>query len=341
LQSRALFAAAYKGDGRLNMTSTNSSQRRIAIKRLFSWLIKLLVSAGLVGYLLSKIGVENAIDKALSIPAENLFGALTLFLLQAILGGLRWRLVVIALGAQLTTGKAVVITFISLFFNQFLPASVGADIARIWQARKSGLTLPTAMTSVILERIANFLCVVAMTLLAIPVWTKHLYGEGARSAFIATGAFAALFLILIMHLDRLPETWRHWPAFRWLSKLAHDSRSLFLHPFYASMVFATAIAGQLSLATATLLLANGLGFNLRLLDCLITMPAVSLVSSLPISVAGWGVRELAMISAFGMLGVPAESALAVSLVMAMAGLALALPGALFWIARRQNETGEV
>lgn len=320
------------------MTSIIPSYRQIATRHSLSLLLKLLVSAGLIGYLLSKIGIENAIDKALSIPSGNLFGALLFFLLQAVLSGIRWRSVVIALGAYLTTRRAIVITFISLFFNQFLPASVGADLSRIWQVRRAGLTLPTAMTSVILERIANFLCVILMTLFAMPLWTKHLYGEAAQSAFITTGVLAALFVVLITHLDRLPEGWRRWQAFRWLTSLARDSRSLFLHPVYAGVVITTAIAGQFALATATLLLSNGLGLNLTILDCLIIMPAVSLVSSLPISVAGWGVRELAMISALGMLGVPAESAFAVSIVMAMVGLVLALPGGIFWISLRQNQT---
>jgi len=318
------------------MTNPSKHQSGATFKRTLFWSIKLFVSAALVVYLVSKIGAGNAFEKALAIPVTHLAGAFFLLLLQAVLGGIRWRFVVIALGAKLTASKAVLITFISLFFNQFLPASVGADIVRVWQSNKAGLAVPTGITSVFLERFGNLLCVVGMTIGAIPIWTKHFYGDSARSAFIGTGVAAVLLLITVMNLDRLPSNWRRWGVFRWLATLATDSRSLFLHPLYASMLFATAIAGQLALVGAAYVLAQGLGLNLRPIDFLATIPAVALLSSLPISIAGWGVRELAMVSVLGLLAVPAESALALSLVLALAGIAVSLPGGLVWLTLRHE-----
>jgi uncharacterized membrane protein YbhN (UPF0104 family) len=318
------------------MTNPSLNQSGATFKRTLFWSIKFFVSAALVVYLVSKIGAGNAFEKAFAIPVTHLVGAFFLLLLQAVLGGIRWRFVVIALGARLTARKAVLITFISLFFNQFLPASVGADIVRVWQSNKAGLALPTGITSVFLERFGNLLCVVGMTIGAIPIWTKHFYGDSARSAFIGTGIAAVLLLIVVMNLDRLPSIWRRWGVFRWLATLALDSRSLFLHPFYASMLFTTAIAGQLALVGAAYVLAQGLGLNLSPIDFLATIPAVALLSSLPISIAGWGVRELAMVSVLGVLAVPAESALALSFVLALAGIAVSLPGGLVWLTLRHE-----
>jgi uncharacterized membrane protein YbhN (UPF0104 family) len=106
------------------------------------------------------------------------------------------------------------------------------------------------------------------------------------------------------------EILHRWRIVRGIAALARDTRSLFLHPGYASLLLVTAVAGQVALAAAVLILASGLGLGVRFIDCLVVMPAVVLVSSLPISVAGWGVRELAMVTAFGMLSVPPDSALA-------------------------------
>ena len=97
------------------MTKPSMKQSGATFKRALFWSVKFFISAGLVVYLISKIGAGNAIEKALAIPAPHLAGAFFLLLLQAILGGIRWRFVVIALGARLTAGKAVLITFISLF----------------------------------------------------------------------------------------------------------------------------------------------------------------------------------------------------------------------------------
>lgn len=307
------------------------------LKRALFWFTKLVISVSLISYLISKIGAGNAIGKAITIPPINLLGAFLLLVLQAVLGGIRWRLVVTALDAKLTASKAILITFISLFFNQFLPSSVGGDIVRIWQSRKIGLALPTGVTSVLLERFGNLMCVVTMTIGAIPIWTKHFLREDARSAFFAIGLFVVLLLITVLHLDRLPVSWREWRVFRWLATLAQDSRAFFLHPFYASMFFISAIAGQLTLAASAYVLAQGLGLSLRPIDFLATIPLVVLISSLPITIGGWGVREFAMVSVLGMLSVPAESALALSLVFAVAGVAVSLPGGLIWLTLRHEK----
>jgi hypothetical protein len=62
---------------------------------------------------------------------------------------------------------------------------------------------------------------------------------------------------------------------------------------------------------------------------------------LPISFAGWGVRELGMVTAFGFVGVPAGQAGALSIAFGLVVLASALPGGLLWFVggRRQGVAG--
>jgi hypothetical protein len=55
-----------------------------------------------------------------------------------------------------------------------------------------------------------------------------------------------------------------------------------------------------------------------------------LVTSLPISVAGWGVREGAMVVAFGYVNVPAESAFAMSVLFGLTMLMSGIPGSILW-----------
>jgi hypothetical protein len=74
------------------------------------------------------------------------------------------------------------------------------------------------------------------------------------------------------------------------------------------------------------------------------MPPVMLIASLPISISGWGVREGAMMVAFGLLDVPKEAALALSVQFALLGYLAATPGALAWLievnARANKRTSE-
>ncbi len=56
-----------------------------------------------------------------------------------------------------------------------------------------------------------------------------------------------------------------------------------------------------------------------------------LVTTLPISIAGWGVREGAMVAAFSLVGVPVEGALVLSILFGLLILLISLPGGVVWM----------
>ena len=60
-------------------------------------------------------------------------------------------------------------------------------------------------------------------------------------------------------------------------------------------------------------------------------PPVLLVITIPVSIAGWGVREGAMVAALGLIGVPVEGAVVLSIMYGLLGLLPAIPGGLFWL----------
>ena len=59
----------------------------------------------------------------------------------------------------------------------------------------------------------------------------------------------------------------------------------------------------------------GLDLDVAWLECLVLVPLVMLIMTIPISIGGWGVRETAMVSLFGLVGVPGEGALALSVLL--------------------------
>lgn len=65
--------------------------------------------------------------------------------------------------------------------------------------------------------------------------------------------------------------------------------------------------------------------------CALFIPAVMEIAMLPISIAGWGVREGVAIVAFATLGVPAQIAFGSSVTFALVLLALGLLGGVFWL----------
>jgi uncharacterized protein (TIRG00374 family) len=320
-----------------NQNSTDS--RRQQILNLLAWLLKFGVSTGLIWYLLEKISSSNVVKYVLELSIDVLLFSIFLIIVQGILAAIRWRLVITAIGHRLSLIKATIITFVGLFFNQFMPASIGGDAVRIWQSKKAGLPMPIAVTSVMLERFGSFLAVTVLSLSMLPILTIKEHNEFIYmiSILAATAGIAALGLI--MFLDRLPINLHHLKSVQGAGELARYTRMIFLNAKLTIYFFLTALGSQVLLSLAAFSLANGMGLDVDFIECLAIMPSVMILSSLPISVGGWGVREVAMVSAFGIFGVAPEAATALSVILALTASVASIPGGiLFVILKFDNST---
>src|ERR1019366_5872386 len=122
-----------------------------------------------------------------------------------------------------------------------------------------------------------------------------------------------------------------WRLVHGLVKLAVDTRRLFVLSPYGLLALAIAIISQGNLSFSVWVLAHGLGLPVSFLDCMVLVPPVILVMTVPISIAGWGVRETAMVVAFGFIGLNGTSALALSLFFGLTTLVGALLGGIFFL----------
>jgi glycosyltransferase 2 family protein len=89
-------------------------------------------------------------------------------------------------------------------------------------------------------------------------------------------------------------------------------------------------------ALAFYLLLQAASADVHLADGIALALIVILSLILPISIGGWGIRELATVVLFGGIGVPSNAAVAVSLIIGIIGIVVSLPGSLVWLKRTQQ-----
>jgi hypothetical protein len=304
--------------------------RNMMARRWLSLAGKLALSAICLAMLFSQVDLAATWKQATAVDLRWLLLATVLMALQVLISSLRWSAVLAAIGSTLPLRALVPITFISLFFNLALPASVGGDAVRIWKSTQRGLPLSSAVNGVLLERVASVLGTVALLLASAPVFRARLPAASSFGVILAALGAGAAGLVLLMFMDRLPAAWQRWRVVRGAFQLAHDTRRLFSRPRESAVALGLAVGGQLNLALIAFILALGVGAPLQLLDAVLLMPLVVLVSSLPISVSGWGVREGAMVVAFGLAGVPASSALLLSILLGLVSTVISLGGGVLW-----------
>lgn len=303
-------------------------------KKWIAVALKVLVSGGIIWLLVGAIDLDAAKDRILAAKPGFLLAAGAAFGLQIIIVVGRWQVVMQAMNVRLPFLQTFGISWIGIFFNQALPSSVGGDAVRIYKAYKTGMSLSRAVNGVMLDRVATVLGLVLIVVMAVPFFTERVGDAEARwvipaVSVLAIGGVAGL--VILMFLDHLPSRYSHYRLVRGLALLAADTRRVFLSPGDALKVMVISLIGHANIALAVYLIASSLGLGVTWIDCLVLMPPVLLLMTLPISIAGWGIREGAMVTAFGLIGVPAEGALVLSIMFGISAILVALPGGLVWL----------
>ncbi len=310
------------------------------LKKWLPWVVKLALTAALFTYLAGKIDFAAAWNEAKQIDLGWLAAAAAALLLQVPIGGVRWTAVIRAIRASFSVLQATRIFWIGSFFNLALPSAVGGDAIRMWMSRRAGLSVAAAINSVALERIATVFGLVVLVSATQPLLLSRIPDLPGIWVFPVLSVLGVVGILVLTMLNRLPEALHRWKLVRGLVTLANDARLTFLRPGNALRTLGWCVVGHINLSAVVYLLAMGLNLPVDAVDCLVLVPPVILITILPISIAGWGVRETAMITAFGFVGVPEHSSLALSILFGLVVIVTGLPGGLIWLLSRDRAAAQ-
>jgi len=308
-------------------------------KKWLALALKFLVSGFLIWFLTKGIDFSSAARRVASADPVMLMAAMAIIWVQVCVGGMRWRAVLLAMGASFTIFDAIRLFYIGVFFSQALPSSVGGDPVRMYKVYKLGLSIREAVNGVLLERVVTVVALVLLVDVTLPWFTPqadHPSAELIGPAVIIITMAAVAGIGVLLFLDRLPATLMRWRVVRGLGNLGVDGRKVFLSGTHLPRVLFWGILTHINISLMAFLIALGLDLDITMVDCLTLMPLVILIMTIPISIGGWGVRETAMVALFGMIGVPNESALVLSVLIGLVGITATLPGGLVWLLTRDR-----
>ena len=290
---------------------------------------KIAVSAGLLFLIFRKVQMS---EPSMRIGGGDWGPILFVWLMQTILPFVqaqRWRLIAAALEARLPYVSAVSNVYVGQFFNQLLPSSVGGDAVRVWKLTRI-MPLQTALSSVALDRVMALVAVPIILLLGSGLLLRIVPAGPFRWSLFAMIALAGCGLLLLFTADRVPLPGaiidsRVVSALRGIPPAA---RRLFSNPgcFFRALFLSIVI--HLGVGTSLWILAENAGADAPLAAFLLLAPLIAMVTTVPISVGGWGVREGAMITALSLVDIPPSVALTVSIQFGLIMLVVGLPGGL-------------
>jgi uncharacterized membrane protein YbhN (UPF0104 family) len=302
------------------------------MRRILLSTTKILISAALLYFSLRKV---NLSDLASRLHVESMIWiglAVAVTFLQIFVGVLRWREISAQCGAPLATKQAMRYNVIGTFFNQTLPSSIGGDAVRLWLVARAGAGWRAATYSIFVDRAIGLIALAIIIVASLP-WSYSLITDpNGRSALLFVDFAALAGGIGFLLLGRLPWPWlkRWWGTHHLHACSVIANRVIFSRkrgPKIAALsllvhVLAVVIAWCVVQSIAAPVLFGQI-FQL--------IPPVMLITMLPISIAGWGVREATMGLAFGYAGLMANEGVNVSLLYGAVSFTVGAVGGLVWI----------
>ncbi len=310
--------------------------------KIFGWVLlfgKLGLSLFLLWIVFSTLAFEQAINTLTKLHPLYALVALGIIFFQFILASLRQASIIRIFREELSFVESFKAILIGAFFSQTLISFIGGDAMRIWWLKTLGLKLKTVAGAVLLDRVIGFLGLFMLVAVTFPLTLGLVTHIEARWSLITLVGGGAGAILCFFSLGFLPPSIRE---LRYIGKLMDFmtvSRHMLSAPRPSFKIFAYSIVVQILNVLAIYVLAFGFGLTITFWQCMVLVPPVIFVAMLPISVAGWGLREGAMIVAFGYVGVPMEQALVTSMTFGLTLLAGSLAGVPVWLLgqRRKGE----
>ncbi|MEA2831643.1 MAG: glycosyltransferase 2 family protein [Bradyrhizobium sp.] len=302
------------------------------MRRILLSTIKILISAALLYFSLRKINVTDLASR-INIASLGWVGlAIAVTFLQIFVGVLRWRVISAECGAPLATQQAMRFNLIGSFFNQTLPSSIGGDAVRLWLVAGGGAGWRAATYSIFVDRAIGLIALAIIIVASLP-WSYNLIGDPHGQSALLFVDFAALaggvgFLVL----GKLPWPWlkRWWGTHHLHACSVIANRVIFSRQRGPGIAVLSVLVHVLAVVMAWCVVQS-IAAPIMFGQIFQLIPPVMLITMLPISIAGWGVREATMGLAFGYAGLITNEGVNVSLLFGAVYFIVGAFGGLVWI----------
>ena len=318
----------------------------MTVKRF--WLaLQVLATLILLGVLFRDFDWPSLLTLIRTLPIWFYLVSLATLFVGQLLYALKWKLVLNSIGAQLPFRTLAKQYLIAVFFNNFLPTTVGGDAARIYYlGTQRGFVM--IGSSVLLDRLFGALSVTAWATLL--TWFVSLNNGAfvlARNLLSISFALQAALLSVLLFAPGTAPVDLLQKAPLGLSKLAKPlnellsirdaltrSAGLLIQVPLIVLVYYMLLAAVYQTYFAT---AGGQATGY--LPVLAVLLTIAILSNVPITINGIGLREQLHFVLFGSLALSKELAVGISLIVFSQLLILSLLGYYLWVRMRLEEEG--
>lgn len=301
--------------------------------------VKVVVSTLLLFWILSRSNLSDIFEAAKGAYVPLLLLAYPFNFVGVFISAARWRGLLEAHGVVAPTSFVLKSVMVGIFFNNFLPSTVGGDAMRAYDSYRIAKRR-SAMTSVVVDRMLGLLVLTMFALLSVPFAPQLANRVPLLPLWIGGGAALLVGLAWAMFfppsqanleglLTKLPAAVAN-PARRVIGSFAayRGQRGALARAFGWSLLLQTTVIIYYAI------MARALGLAVPLHHFFLIVPLALYIMTVPITVNGIGVRESVFALFFAAYGIGSADAIAYAWLVYLGTVILGITGGVVYALRR-------
>ena len=289
-------------------------------KAWLGWAGRVVLTFGAVWFLATKLNwgefweiVRQADPRWLGLAVMTYGGVVVISIV-------RWHLLLEVAGVAVGWGRTAQLSMAGLFFNSVLPGMMGGDVMRAyWAAQDAPQARPAAVVSILLERVLGLTATVAVgATLIVPHWSDlvgHPVTKAGAYAFVVVSGVLLVLLFLLAN-PQSGKVLRGAEMAGWRKVAGEGAEACHIcltHPVGAGAGLGLSVIAQILLVSLFYCVSQAMGLDVGFWQLASVLPMVAMITVLPITWNGLGLREAAFVTFLGTFGIATAQSVALSL----------------------------
>ena len=296
--------------------------------------IRFLLSFLLIYLIISRIDFAPLKIVLKDIRIQYIFMGFAIFLVHDLIKATKWNILLKLKDIRIGIIKLIQLDYASKFLALFLPSSISVDLFRAYGLSKEVASLSQAASSIIVDRVLSLLSLVVIANISLAAFYETV--GNPQIAYITVTALIVMILgITALSNERIDtKLMKHENSLNrigFLRKMITLRRSIMDYKKYRGKllcVFSLSIIMQLFRIAIYYTASLAVNVEINYQYFVIFTPIVVLVSMLPISLAGIGLREGSFVYFYTKIGVSPHNAFAIAALVSLMVIFSSLPGGL-------------
>jgi uncharacterized protein (TIRG00374 family) len=298
--------------------------------------IKIFISCAIIFLIIKRIDLFEISGLLKRVNIKTVVVPFVFLVLIQLLLALRWRILLGCKNIKIPFKSLLFLQFLGLFFNAVLPTTVGGDIFKIWRFKKKFGKGKDAFASIFAGRVIGIAALIGFFIFIIIFNFKYIQSLefNLLPPLLSILMLCIFFVIFWKSFLRLKIIKKVLRAFNLEDKALEFQKSFSeykVHPFSLFISFLISFTVLFLTIGYNFLIAGALSLDVTFQSFLIFIPIIFLLTLLPFTVNGWGIREGAYIFFFAQAGLTKEQALTIDIIAVFLGMLLSLPGGFIYL----------